>query len=56
MFWRPAHELRGSRKAWWDTKLARHYGADGLAARLWLKHFYPRLIGLAANDMDHVRW
>jgi hypothetical protein len=55
MFWRPP--LKRYRKPWWDTKLARCFGVgNGLAAILWLHHFYPYPHSMAANDMDHVRW
>jgi hypothetical protein len=43
-------------RAWWDTKLARNFGAQGSAIDLWIKHFFPLLVPMPANDRDHCRW
>lgn len=54
-FWRPP-QLWPSRAKWWDTKLSRRFGASGLAAVLWVDHFFPGVPNMAANDSDHCRW
>jgi hypothetical protein len=44
-------------KPWWDTRLARGIQVgDGIAARVWLFHFFPTAPVIPANDRDHLRW
>jgi hypothetical protein len=55
IWWRPV-QTEPSRKVWWDTRLARKFGAQGLAARLWIERFFPHPIPEYANDRDRIRW
>lgn len=41
---------------WWDTALCREIELTGLMASLWVKHFFPTLGLVAANDTDHCTW
>jgi hypothetical protein len=45
-----------ARRKWWDTKLSRKFGAEGLAAKLWVEHFFPYDPPIAENDRDSLRW
>jgi hypothetical protein len=54
-FWQPAM-TEPVRKKWWDTKLSRQFGAQGLAATLWVRHFFPWNAPQEDNDRDHIRW
>jgi hypothetical protein len=56
MIWWQPPQTRAHRKKWWDTPLSRKFGAQGLAARLWLKHFYPYAVPDYQNDRDALRW
>ena len=42
--------------AWWNTELAKAYSLGGLAAKLYIGHMVPKVVGIAQNDRDHVRW
>lgn len=54
-FWSPV-QTEPTRRKWWDTQLSRRFGAQGLAAHLWVKHFFPFDIPPADNDRDSIRW
>lgn len=56
MIWFAPAQSQPTRKRWWDTRLSRHFGAEGLAAQLWVRHFFPYDTPIAENDRDHVPW
>lgn len=55
IWWAPARTRR-TRRYWWDTKLSRNFGAEGLAANIWVKHFFPYDHPSPDNDKDSIRW
>ena len=55
IWWRPPRQR--TRKHWYDTQLCRDLTLTGLMAGLWVRHFFPTLGLVEANDnQDHVRW
>jgi hypothetical protein len=48
--------MKPLRKPWWDTKLSRKFGVSGMAAVLWVDHFFPSAPTIPANDRDHIKW
>jgi hypothetical protein len=55
IWWKPV-QTEPTRKKWWDTKLSRRFGAEGLAANLWVRHFFPYDHPQAMNDRDNLKW
>lgn len=43
-------------RAWWNTELAKAYELGGLASELFIRHMFPKPIGMPENDRDHCRW
>jgi hypothetical protein len=57
MFWRPAHEWRGTRQPWFTSARLMTIVMSELAARAIYRSFnlLPELAE-AANDRDSLRW
>ena len=55
IWWRPV-QTEPTRRKWWDTRLSRKFEAEGLAAHIWVKHFFPYDTPLEANDRDRIWW
>jgi hypothetical protein len=57
MFWRPAHEWRGTRKPWFINTRLMEVGMSELAARAIYRAFnlFPDLAE-PENDRDAIRW
>ena len=57
MFWRAAHEMRGTRQLWFTDTSLNEVAMSQLAAKAIYRVFnlLPAL-GSAANDRDHLWW
>jgi hypothetical protein len=57
MWWRPAHEWRGTRQPWFANPALNEVGMSELAAKVIYRCFnlLPDLVA-ASNDRDQLRW
>lgn len=57
MFWRPAHEWRGTRRYWFTEASLMATEMSEAAAKAIYRCFnlIPEM-GMPANDRDHVKW